>query len=91
MIFSGGFKAGNFGLTVVTIISSLLSVVYALRFVGLIFFKKSDAPLELEKPMVWALVSGLLLVALLIVSGIFPGLMLDWTQRGLLDILGGIL
>lgn len=91
MIFSGGFKAGNFGLTVVTIISSLLSVVYALRFVGLIFFKKSEVPLELDKPRVWALVSGLLLVVLLLVSGIFPGLMLDWTQKGLLDILGGIL
>ncbi|MCJ7693812.1 MAG: NADH-quinone oxidoreductase subunit M [Anaerolineaceae bacterium] len=89
MIFAGGFQTENFGLTVITIISSILSLIYALRFIGLIFFKKSSEPFPVKKVAAWALASGFCLAILLIITGIFPGVLLDWTSQGIGALLGG--
>ncbi len=89
MIFTGGFQAANFGLTVITIISSLLSVIYALRFMGLIFIRKSSETFAVTKMPVWAVVPGIVLVIVLVITGVFPGVLLDWTSRGVAALLGG--
>lgn len=88
MIFSGGFQAADIGLTVVTISGSLLSVIYALRFFGYIFFKTSTEDISIEKRSFWSLLPAMILVVLLLTTGVFPGVLLDWTRRGLSLLLG---
>lgn len=89
MIFLGGFQAANIGLTVTTVIGSLLSVIYALRFVGNIFFRNRSDDFTADRVSIWAVIPGILLVAILLLTGIFPGVMLDWTYRGISGLLGG--
>ncbi len=91
MIFAGGFDSGvSIVLTVLTLIGSLLTVVYALRFFGSIFFGQKQ-PEDLPDKAPLALVIPTLAVAgFLIVEGLIPGPLLAWAERGLAMIFGGL-
>lgn len=90
MIFAGGFDSGvSTALTVMTLIGSLLTVVYGLRFFGSIFFGKRQ-PEDLPARAPRALVLPTVVVAVfLIVEGLMPGPLLEWAMRGLRLIFGG--
>ena len=91
MIFAGGFDSGISNVvTVLTLIGSLLTVVYALRFFGGIFFGQkqpedlpSKAPLALVLPTI-------AVTAFLIFEGLIPGPLLAWAERGLAMFFGGL-
>jgi NADH-quinone oxidoreductase subunit M len=91
MIFAGGFDSGvSIALTVMTLIGSLLTVIYALRFFGSIFFGKR-LPEDLPKKAPLALVIPTMAVTIfLIIQGLIPGPMLTWAMKGLAGIFGGI-
>lgn len=91
MIFAGGFDSGiSVVLTVMTLIGSLLTVVYALRFFGGIFFGKQK-PESLAKQAPRSLVYPTLAVTIfLIFEGLIPGPLLDWAMRGLGIIFGSL-
>ena len=91
MIFAGGFDSGvSIALTVMTLIGSLLTVIYALRFFGSIFFGKR-LPETLPKKAPLALViPTLAVVVFLIIEGLIPGPLLTWAENGLSGIFGGI-
>ncbi len=92
MIFAGGFDFGiSTILTIATLIGSLLTVVYALRFFGILFVGKTkpqglpdSAPLSL-------LVPAVVVSLFLIVEGLIPGPLLSWAMKGLENVLRGIL
>jgi len=91
MIFAGGFDSGVSNVvTVLTLIGSLLTVVYALRFFGSIFFgQKQPEGLPAKAPMALVLPT-LVVTAFLIVEGLVPGPLLGWAERGLAMIFGGL-
>lgn len=90
MIFAGGFDSGvSIVLTVMTLIGSLLTVVYALRFFGSIFFGKvqpEDRPPKAPRALV---IPTLVVTVFLIIEGLLPGPLLNWAMRGLSMIFGG--
>jgi proton-translocating NADH-quinone oxidoreductase chain M len=89
MIFSGGFHTAHIGLSVVTLLGSLLTVVYALQLMISIFFGTLPEGLTTKKPH-WALVApSVLLTALALIEGIFPAMLFDWVVHELPLILGG--
>lgn len=90
MIFAGGFDSGvSTLLTVLTLIGSLLTVVYALRFFGNIFFgEKQPEDLPAKAPMV-LVIPTVAVTAFLIIEGLVPGPLLAWAERGLSMIFGG--
>jgi NADH-quinone oxidoreductase subunit M len=92
MIFAGGFDSGvSIALTVMTLIGSLLTLVYALRFFGKIFFgvqKPEDLP---EKSPRALLVPTIAVTVFLIIEGLLPGPLMEWATRGLTSIFGGLL
>jgi NADH-quinone oxidoreductase subunit M len=90
MIFAGGFDSGvSITLTVITLIGSLLTLVYALRFFGVIFFGATK-PENLPKNSKHALlVPTIALTVFLIVEGLAPGPLLQWAIEGLRVIFGG--
>jgi NADH-quinone oxidoreductase subunit M len=92
MIFAGGFDSGvSIALTVMTLIGSLLTLVYGLRFFGKIFFgvqKPGDLP---EKSPRALLVPTIAVTVFLIIEGLVPGPLLDWATLGLTGIFGGLL
>jgi len=92
MIFAGGFDSGiSIFLTVTTLLGSLLTVVYALRFFGLVFVGKTK-PKELPVKIPLALLIPTIVVSLfLIVEGLIPGSLLSWATKSLENILRGIL
>jgi NADH-quinone oxidoreductase subunit M len=91
MIFSGGFESNiSIGLTVATLIGSILTVIYGLRFFGGIFFGEPK-PADLSKSAPRALVIPTIAVtAFLIIEGLMPGPLMAWTIRGLAGIFGGL-
>lgn len=91
MIFAGGFDSGiSTILTVTTLIGSLLTVVYALRFFGILFVGKTK-PQELPEKAPLALLIPTVVVSLfLIVEGLIPGPLLLWAMKGLENVLKGI-
>ena len=92
MIFAGGFDSGiSITLTVLTLIGSLLTLVYALRFFGRIFFGAQKPDSLLEKSPRSLLVPTIALTTFLIIEGLAPGPLLSWAIRGLTGIFGGLL
>ena len=90
MIFAGGFDSGvSIALTVITLIGSVLTLVYGLRFFGKIFFgPKKPATLAARSPR--ALLFPTIAVTLfLLFEGLAPASLMDWALRGLAGILGG--
>ncbi|HUX75086.1 MAG TPA: NADH-quinone oxidoreductase subunit M [Anaerolineae bacterium] len=89
MIFSGGFHTPHAGLSVLAVFGSLLTVAYALWFVGRIFMG-TRAEGTTADPLPWAMVAPtVLLAALALVSGIFPAPAFYWVDQALELILGG--
>jgi NADH-quinone oxidoreductase subunit M len=89
MIFAGGFSTAHTGLSVLTIFGSLLTVAYALQFVGRIFFGVRPKGLTVNtRP--WAMLAPTVLLAVLaLVGGLFPAPLFDWVMRELPLLLGG--
>ena len=89
MIFSGGFHTAHLGLSVLTLFGSLLTVAYALWFVGRIFFGARPEGLTVRR-LPWAMVAPtVLLTALALIEGLFPAPVFDWVAHELPLILGG--
>jgi NADH-quinone oxidoreductase subunit M len=89
MIFSGGFHTAHVGLSVVTLLGSLLTVVYAAQLILGIFFGSQPEGLTVKKPH-WAIVvPTALLTALALIEGIFPAALFDWVAHELPLLLGG--
>jgi len=90
MIFAGGFDSGvSIALTVMTLIGSLLTVVYGLRFFGKIFFGEQKPEGMLEKSPRALLIPTIAVTVFLIIEGLVPGPLIDWAIRGLAGIFGG--
>ena len=89
MIFAGGFHTAHLGLSILTLFGSLLTVAYALWFLGRIFFGARPQGLEV-KQLPWAMVAPtVLLAALALIEGLFPAPVFDWVAHELTLILGG--
>jgi NADH-quinone oxidoreductase subunit M len=89
MIFSGGFHTAHVGLSVVTLLGSLLTVVYAAQLIIGIFFGSLPEGLTTKK-VHWAIVAPTaLLSALALIEGVFPAMRFDWVTHELPLILGG--
>ena len=89
MIFSGGFHTAHIGLSVLTLLGSLLTVAYALWFVGRIFFGTRLEGLTVDR-LPWAMVvPTVLLAAAALIEGLFPATIFNWVANGLPLILGG--
>jgi NADH-quinone oxidoreductase subunit M len=89
MIFSGGFHTAHIGLSVVTLLGSLLTVVYAAQLIIGIFFGSLPEGLA-AKEAHWAIVAPTaFLAALAFIEGLFPAMLFDWVVHELPLILGG--
>jgi NADH-quinone oxidoreductase subunit M len=90
MIFSGGFDSGYpIALTVATLLGSLFTVIYALRFFGKIFFGEftlEGHPITPPKALVF---STLAVTVFLIIEGLLPAPLISWAIKGLGTVLGG--
>lgn len=90
MIFSGGFQSEYpAALTLATVLGSIFTLVYALRFFGLIFLGPVK-PLRhtYQVPMGLLIPTGAVTL-FLIVEGFLPGALLSWTIQSLTSIFGG--
>ena len=89
MIFAGGFHTAHIGLSLLTLFGSLLTVAYALWFVGRIFFGTRPEGLTIDRSP-WAMVAPtVLLTALALLEGLFPAPVFNWVDQALNLILGG--
>lgn len=92
LIFSGGFDSGvSIVLTILTLIGSILTLVYALRFFGKIFFGAKKPENLPEKSPRSLLVPTIAVTIFLIIEGLIPGPLLAWATNGLAEIFGGLL
>jgi formate hydrogenlyase subunit 3/multisubunit Na+/H+ antiporter MnhD subunit len=90
MIFAGGFGSGYSPiLTILTLIGSLFTVVYALRFFGKIFLGKLGAGIEPKASPKALLVPTLAVTIFLIIEGLLPAPLLSWAINGLAVVFGG--
>jgi NADH-quinone oxidoreductase subunit M len=90
MIFAGGFGSGYSPiLTILTLIGSLFTVVYALRFFGKIFLGKLAAGIEPKASPKALMVPTLAVTILLIIEGLLPAPLLSWAINGLAVVFGG--
>ncbi|MDY6867899.1 MAG: NADH-quinone oxidoreductase subunit M [Chloroflexota bacterium] len=91
MIFSGGFETEFPAiLTIGTLLGSIFTVIYALRFFGTIFLG-DQRPDKLPKKASLALILPTVAVAvLLLLGGILPGPLLSWVVRGVQGVVGGL-
>ena len=90
MIFAGGFGSGYSPiLTILTLIGSLFTVVYALRFFGKIFLGKLGAGIESQASPKALLVPTLAVTIFLIIEGLLPAPLLSWAINGLAVVFGG--
>ncbi len=92
LIFGGGFDSGvSIALTVVTLLGSLLTLIYALNFFGRIFFGQTKPALLAEQSPRALLVPTVAVTVFLIIEGLMPGPLLGWAMEGLATIFGGVL
>ncbi|MEE4194770.1 MAG: NADH-quinone oxidoreductase subunit M [Anaerolineae bacterium] len=90
MIFTGGFNTDfPVVLTVLTLLGSLFTVIYSLRFFGAIFFGKLQ-PENIQQPSRLLLIPTIVVTVFLIVEGLIPGPLYTWASRSLAVVLGGI-
>jgi NADH-quinone oxidoreductase subunit M len=90
MIFSGGFQTDHIGITVITLLGSLLTVAYAFWFGGRVFFGSRPPDLEVNPLPLTMVVPGVLLAILTIVAGIFPASVFAWAEHEFSLLLGGL-
>ncbi len=89
MIFAGGFHTAHVGLSVLTLLGSLLTVAYALWFTWRIFFGVRPEGLTVSRPPKAMLIPTIMLAALALIEGIFPASVFDWVTHELPLLLGG--
>jgi len=89
MIFSGGFHTAHLGLSIVTLFGSLLTVAYALWFLGRIFFGARPEGLTTQQLPRAMVVPTVLLAVLALVEGVFPAPVFNWVEHALSLVLGG--
>jgi NADH-quinone oxidoreductase subunit M len=90
LIFGGGFDSGvSIALTVATLLGSLLTLIYALRFFGRIFFGEKKPASIAEKSPRALLIPTIAVTAFLVIEGLVPGPLLAWATQGLIGIFGG--
>ncbi len=89
MIFSGGFETTHIALSALTLFASLLTVVYALRFLGGIFLGERPAGLTTSPVSKILVATTVALTVLLIIEGLFPAAIFDWAEHELPLLLGG--
>ncbi len=90
MIFSGGFDSGySISLPIISLLASIFTLVYALRFFGKIFIGKLKPSRLAEKINLWALASTVAVAVFLMVEGLFPDPLLAWSMSGLESVLPG--
>ncbi len=90
MIFSGGFHSGSpIFLTVISLLGSLFTVFYGLRFLGTIFFGELRPADAAGKPHQALLLSTIAVTVFLLVEGLAPEPLLTWVTRGVATVLGG--
>ncbi len=91
MIFAGGFDSGvSIALTIIVLIGSLLTVIYALRFFGNIFFGDRKPESLPQKAPLALILPTLVITIFLIVEGLTPGPLLTWAMKGLTSFIGGL-
>jgi NADH-quinone oxidoreductase subunit M len=89
MIFAGGFNTDHIGLAVLALFGSLLTVAYALWFVGRIFFGSRPEGLSHSRLPMAMVAPTVLLAALSLIEGLFPAPVFNWVAQELTLILGG--
>jgi multicomponent Na+:H+ antiporter subunit D len=90
MIFAGGFDSGYSPLlTILTLVGSLFTVVYALRFFGKIFLGKLAPGIELKASPRALTIPTVAVTIFLIVEGLLPAPLLSWAIQGLAVVFGG--
>ena len=89
MIFAGGFQTPHIGLSILALFGSLLTVAYALWFLGSIFFGSQPERLTTARLPRAMIAPTVLLATLALVEGIFPAPVFDWVNHALDLILGG--
>ena len=92
MIFSGGFQT-NFSvvLSIATLVGSIFTVIYALRFFGGIFMgdqQPKDIPKKAPQSL---LIPTVAVSAFLLIEGLLPGPLLSWVVRGIQGIMEGLI
>jgi NADH-quinone oxidoreductase subunit M len=89
MIFAGGFSTPYMVLAILSVFGSLLTVVYALWFLGRVFFGPRPPELVVKRPH-WAMIAPTaLLTGLALIEGLVPAPVFAWVSQALTTILGG--
>jgi NADH-quinone oxidoreductase subunit M len=90
MIFAGGFESGfPVWITLSTLLGSIFTLVYALRFFGIIFLGElKPKTISLSVPL-FLLIPTVLVSMFLIVEGFFPESLLNWTLNSFSSVFGG--
>lgn len=91
MIFAGGFESGYpVFLTVISLIGSLFTVFYGLRFFGKIFFGDLKPIDSTGNPKKALLVPTIAVTVFLLIEGLVPAPLLNWVMQGLATVFGGM-
>jgi NADH-quinone oxidoreductase subunit M len=89
MIFAGGFHTPHIGLSILALFGSLLTVAYALWFVGRIFFGTRPEGVEVERLPRTMVAPTVFLTVLALVEGVLPAPVFGWVDQALHLVLGG--
>jgi formate hydrogenlyase subunit 3/multisubunit Na+/H+ antiporter MnhD subunit len=89
MIFAGGFRTPYTALSALALFGSLLTVAYALWFVGRLFFGERPDGIEVGPLPRAMLAPTILLTALTFIEGILPAPVFAWVDQAVRLILGG--
>jgi len=88
-LFTGGIQSGNFMLTAVTLVLSLITASYMLWFIRKVFFgPMSEAVKNVKVPPASMRYAIATLAVLSILFGLFPGFLLDVMIPAVMHILG---
>jgi formate hydrogenlyase subunit 3/multisubunit Na+/H+ antiporter MnhD subunit len=88
LTFSAGFGAGKYTIAILAIVASAISAAYGLRLIRLTFFGalKQGVSDETVRPQWNVILAILLCFLILIVLGVFPGLIYDFVRQSIAQI-----
>ncbi len=89
MIFAGSFRTRHTFLSILALFGSLLTVAYALWFVGRIFFGSRPEEIQIGRLPEAMVAPTILLTALTFIEGILPAPVFAWVDRAVILVLGG--
>lgn len=90
MIFAGAFATDYLWLALITLLGSLLTVVYALWLFGRLFLGRLPEGLTVKRVSAWMSWSTAFLAALALIEGLLPAPVFDWVSRQLPLLFGGV-